>query len=415
MLAAGITDIVVWDREGVSPPTTRACRTTRRASPRVRTPARSAATCTTGSAAPTSSWGSARRACSTRSGSRTWPPTPSFRPGQPRPRGRPRRSRQVRRRGRERTLRLPQPDQQRAGLPRRLPRPARRPRQDHPRHAAAPPTRSRAWSATRRSTPTSSSPASSTRRCPRPSRRPSGGGQPSGWQTRPRDDDSRGLHRSRHRRLAGRASRLPRPGRAGRQHRLPVRVAAVRRPRPATPTSATAASPCWASRATSSATRSRARGRDRGVLRDVVRRDVPDVRQDRRQRPRHAPAVRVAQEREKAGVLVGSKITWNFAKFLVGRDGTVIGRYKPLTDPPSCARTSRRPWPPSSRRRPSSARRPPRRPTALRRRSGPVLRAAARSRSRCRSGAELVGVLADAAPDHEQVGRTAFSASGSRP
>ena len=36
---------------------------------------------------------------------------------------------------------------------------------------------------------------------------------------------------------------------------------------------------------------------------------------------------------KKAGVLVGSKITWNFAKFLVGRDGTVIGRYKPLTDP----------------------------------------------------------------------------------
>ena len=37
---------------------------------------------------------------------------------------------------------------------------------------------------------------------------------------------------------------------------------------------------------------------------------------------------------KKAGVLVGSKITWNFAKFLVGRDGTVIGRYKPMTDPP---------------------------------------------------------------------------------
>ncbi|HET9997607.1 MAG TPA: glutathione peroxidase [Nocardioides sp.] len=36
---------------------------------------------------------------------------------------------------------------------------------------------------------------------------------------------------------------------------------------------------------------------------------------------------------KKAGVLVGGKITWNFAKFLVGRDGAVIGRYKPLTDP----------------------------------------------------------------------------------
>ena len=36
---------------------------------------------------------------------------------------------------------------------------------------------------------------------------------------------------------------------------------------------------------------------------------------------------------KKGGVLVGGKITWNFAKFLIGRDGTVIGRYKPLTDP----------------------------------------------------------------------------------
>ena len=36
---------------------------------------------------------------------------------------------------------------------------------------------------------------------------------------------------------------------------------------------------------------------------------------------------------KKAGVLVGGKITWNFAKFLVGRDGQVIERYKPLTQP----------------------------------------------------------------------------------
>jgi glutathione peroxidase len=39
------------------------------------------------------------------------------------------------------------------------------------------------------------------------------------------------------------------------------------------------------------------------------------------------------KSKKKAGALVGSKITWNFAKFLLGRDGTVIGRYKPLTDP----------------------------------------------------------------------------------
>ena len=36
---------------------------------------------------------------------------------------------------------------------------------------------------------------------------------------------------------------------------------------------------------------------------------------------------------KKAGALVGGKITWNFAKFLVGRDGQVIARYKPLTQP----------------------------------------------------------------------------------
>ena len=36
---------------------------------------------------------------------------------------------------------------------------------------------------------------------------------------------------------------------------------------------------------------------------------------------------------KKAGVLVGSKITWNFAKFLIGRDGQVVDRFKPLTAP----------------------------------------------------------------------------------
>ena len=61
-----------------------------------------------------------------------------LRAGQPRPRGRPGRGREVRRRGGQRPLGLPEPDQQRAGLPRRLPRPARRPGLgDHRRHAAA--------------------------------------------------------------------------------------------------------------------------------------------------------------------------------------------------------------------------------------------------------------------------------------
>ena len=60
-----------------------------------------------------------------------------LRPRQPRPGGRPGRGRQVRRGRGVGPLRLPQPDQQRAGLPRRLPRaPRRRRRGRHHRHAA---------------------------------------------------------------------------------------------------------------------------------------------------------------------------------------------------------------------------------------------------------------------------------------
>ena len=39
----------------------------------------------------------------------------------------------------------------------------------------------------------------------------------------------------------------------------------------------------------------------------LLRRDVPDVRQDRRQRTRHPPAVRVAQVAEEGRRLVGGK------------------------------------------------------------------------------------------------------------
>ena len=39
---------------------------------------------------------------------------------------------------------------------------------------------------------------------------------------------------------------------------------------------------------------------------------------------------------EKKGLL-GGKIKWNFTKFLVGRDGTVLGRYAPNTDPADLA------------------------------------------------------------------------------
>jgi glutathione peroxidase len=37
--------------------------------------------------------------------------------------------------------------------------------------------------------------------------------------------------------------------------------------------------------------------------------------------------------RRQKGGLLGDKIRWNFTKFLVGKDGTVIGRYAPTTTP----------------------------------------------------------------------------------
>ena len=39
---------------------------------------------------------------------------------------------------------------------------------------------------------------------------------------------------------------------------------------------------------------------------------------------------------EKGGLL-GARIKWNFTKFLVGRDGTVLGRYSPTTEPADLA------------------------------------------------------------------------------
>ena len=39
---------------------------------------------------------------------------------------------------------------------------------------------------------------------------------------------------------------------------------------------------------------------------------------------------------EKGGLL-GARIKWNFTKFLVGRDGSVLGRYAPNTDPADLA------------------------------------------------------------------------------
>ncbi|GMA34339.1 hypothetical protein GCM10025876_05430 [Demequina litorisediminis] len=41
--------------------------------------------------------------------------------------------------------------------------------------------------------------------------------------------------------------------------------------------------------------------------------------------------------RSEAGGALGSAIKWNFTKFLVGRDGHVIKRYAPSTEPEQIA------------------------------------------------------------------------------
>ena len=70
----------------------------------------------------------------------------------------------------------------------------------------------------------------------------------------------------------------------------------------------------------------RRRGRDRDLLRAQLRRHLPDVRQGRRQRRRRAPAL--PWLRAEQGGLLGNAIKWNFTKFLVGKDGEVIGRLR---------------------------------------------------------------------------------------
>lgn len=42
--------------------------------------------------------------------------------------------------------------------------------------------------------------------------------------------------------------------------------------------------------------------------------------------------------KDSKGGLLGSKIKWNFTKYLVDRNGTVVGRYSPTTEPAKIAK-----------------------------------------------------------------------------
>ena len=68
-----------------------------------------------------------------------------------------------------------------------------------------------------------------------------------------------------------------------------------------------------------------------------VRRHLPDVLQDRGQRRRRLRALRAARSRHKPGEGDTTDITWNFEKFLVGRDGAVLARFSPMVTPEEIA------------------------------------------------------------------------------
>ena len=66
---------------------------------------------------------------------------------------------------------------------------------------------------------------------------------------------------------------------------------------------------------------------------EQVQRQLPDDEQDQRQGRRQAPAVQVPDaKRPTAGDFAGD-IGWNFAKFLVDRNGNVIARFASKTTP----------------------------------------------------------------------------------
>ena len=52
--------------------------------------------------------------------------------------------------------------------------------------------------------------------------------------------------------------------------------------------------------------------------------------------PHEAPLFKALKDRK--GSMLGRDLRWNFAKFLVARDGTVVERYLPTTSPASIAK-----------------------------------------------------------------------------
>ena len=64
-----------------------------------------------------------------------------------------------------------------------------------------------------------------------------------------------------------------------------------------------------------------------------LRRHVPDVREDRGERPGGAPALPAISRRRSRASWAPRAIKWNFTKFLVGRDGEVIDRFAPAMTP----------------------------------------------------------------------------------
>ena len=70
------------------------------------------------------------------------------------------------------------------------------------------------------------------------------------------------------------------------------------------------------------------------LLLDEVQSDLRHVREDQRQRPEKGAALQMARIARGDSVDPGP-VGWNFEKFLVGRDGKVIARFRSADKPES--------------------------------------------------------------------------------